>query len=147
MNHRKKIGVVFLLILIILIGRGVYTSLSDGFITKCLDVYGSYLRCADIILFGENPVLNLILFSILFSTIPIFFLREAVYKTWRNFSLVFIPLMLIFIFTSPESSGGLFGTTSLFDRESAAMVGASAYLILSYVIIAIKAWMVRGKSE
>lgn len=147
MDHRKKTGTILLLILIILIGRGIYISLSNDFIIRCIDIYGSYFRCADIILFGENPVLNLILFSILFSTIPLFFLKEAVYKTWRNFSLVFIPLVLIFIFASPESSGGLFGTTSLFDRESAAMVGAAAYLILSYIIIAIKAWRVRGRME
>lgn len=147
MNHRKKTGTVLLLILIILIGRGIYTSLSNDFIIRCIDIYGSYFRCADIILFGENPVPNLILFSILFSTIPLFFLKEEVYKTWRNFSLVFIPLMLIFIFTSPESSGGLFGTTSLFDRESAAMVSTPAYLILSYIIIAVKAWKTRGKVE
>ncbi|MBC8464796.1 MAG: hypothetical protein H8D63_00250 [Parcubacteria group bacterium] len=56
-------------------------------------------------------------------------------------------ISIVFIFTSPESSGGLFGTTSLFDRESAAMVGATAYLILSYIIIAIKVWKTQEKVE
>lgn len=94
-----------------------------------------------------SGILTLLFGSIFISTIPLFFLKEAVYKTWRNFSLVFIPLLLIFIFTSPESSGGLFGTTNLFDRESAAMVGTTTYLILSYIIIAVKAWKTRKKAE
>lgn len=93
-----------------------------------------------------SGIMTLLFGSLFFSTLPLFFLKEAVYKTWRNFSLVFIPLMLVFIFTSPESSGGLFGTTSLFDRESAAMVGTYLYLILSYTIIAVKAWKTRGKA-
>ena len=147
MYYKKRVGIIASLIFIVLIWRWASVLLEENFWTKCIDIHKSQLRCVEGVLFDKDPVLNLILFSILFSTIPLFFLKEAIYKTWRNFSFVFIPLMLIFIFTSPESSGGLFGTTSLFDRESAAMVGTSLYLILSYIIIAIKAWKIRGKVE
>jgi hypothetical protein len=147
MYYKKRIGIVALLIFIVLGWGWINVLLEDGFWSKCMDIHKSQVRCIEGVLSGNEPILSLILFSILFSTIPLFFLKEAVYKTWRNFSLVFIPLMLIFIFTSPEYNSGLFGTTNLFNRESATFVGFWAYLILSYIIIAIKAWRVRGEME
>jgi hypothetical protein len=37
----------------------------------------------------------------------------------------------------------LFGSTSLFTRETAAMNGSLIFLILSYIIIAVQAWRTR----
>ncbi|NTV44778.1 MAG: SoxR reducing system RseC family protein [Candidatus Yonathbacteria bacterium] len=108
-----------------------------------METYKNVWRCVDVSLFGEHPEYSLIIFTLFLSILPLLFLKETVYKAWQRFAFVAIPLLLFFIFTSPETSGGLFGFTSLFTRESAALNGSILFLVLSYIIIAVQAWRTR----
>lgn len=142
MDYRKYISGITLALVLIEAGLWMFTYTQEKMFCDNL------LDCGRILFFGSpQQYFSLPTLVILISTIPLFFLKEAVYKTWRNFSLVFIPLLFVFIFTSPEHNSGLFGTTNLFNRESSAFVGSWSYLILSYIIIAVKAWKTRKKAE
>jgi len=131
--------------------------------TTCLVVSGmllilwKYIDLFGIFLHGKGAVINLevvwtnaILFSVLFfaiflSLLPLFFFKESVYGVWKNFVIVAAPALLVLVFTTPESSGGFFGSTSLFDRGQMAWYGSILFLILSYIIIAVQAWKTRKK--
>jgi len=130
-NYKMKIFSSLAISIVFLILSIFFICVSDSEYVCTKDYYG--LSGPSILFFG----------SLFLSIFPLIFLKESVYKAWAKFAVVAVPLLLLFIFLSPETSGGLFGSTSLFTRETAAMNGSVIFLILSYIIIAIQAWRTR----
>ncbi len=121
MGYKKQILIV-VAITSLLIG-GI--SLSTGFV---LDRYEEEII---------EPI-GIILLSILLSLLPLFFLKESVYLAWRKFAMVALPIVALLIFLSPAKAPGAFITLG-FDREVAAMTFSALFLIISWLIILMKA--------
>ena len=143
MENHKKLMIVESFLFIALIFIGSFGFWNKVVMNDCMATYKSVWRCIDVSLFGGHPEYSLVIFALFLSILPLIFLKESVYKAWAKFAVVAIPLLLLFILSSPETSGGLFGSTSLFTRETAAMNGSLIFLILSYIIIAVQAWRTR----
>jgi CBS domain containing-hemolysin-like protein len=79
--------------------------------------------------------------SIFISTLPLLFLKEKVYKSWRIFALWAIPLSLLWIFLTPiHGSGGILAT----GREYITFLVSGLFLTISYILIAYKTWKWRN---
>ncbi len=110
--------------------KGFQTEYMSG---DCTRVYGSLLGCIDVIIFGSYQFISLLSFSIFFSLIPFYFLKEGVYKTWRKFALVTLPVLVIIVLISPTRSGNdfiSFGNT----QEQLSMLFSVLFLIASWGI-------------
>lgn len=77
------------------------------------------------------------LLSLFISIIPLFFLKEQVYKSWRKFAIFAIPVIAIFIFLSPTRVPGDYITLG-FDREVASMLFSIVFLVISWCIAIVK---------
>ncbi len=86
--------------------------------------------------------------AILLSLIPLIFLKQAVYRAWRKFAVVALPIIILIIAVSPEYSGsGLGGPNLGLTRETAALTFSTIFIIISLVIIIIKSIKSRGKKQ
>lgn len=66
-------------------------------------------------------------------------LRDEVFYTWLKFSAFTIPVILFFIFKSPESAyGGALASTMTVTRAQAALQLSVIYLIISLILITYK---------
>ena len=80
-------------------------------------------------LFGYTSVI------IFITLIPLYFTKEAVYKTWRMFAIVYLPIAIILIaFTKPTGGAAMFA----FDREMATITFSVLFLIVSFELIVSK---------
>jgi len=132
-NYKLKIMIFILIIIILLITAVIFICSPDSEHVCTKDYQG--LSSISIFLLG----------SIFFSTLPLLFLKETIYNIWKSFAVVAFSLLLLLVFITPQSSGGLFGHTSLFIREEIALYGSILFLILSYIIIVVQAWKTRKK--
>lgn len=71
-------------------------------------------------------------FVFLFSLIT-YFLRESVFRAWANFAKWWVPLQILLVLITPESSGGYF--VSLIDKQFVAIILSGVFAILSLIII------------
>ena len=103
----------------------------------------SLISCVRRLIFS-NSYQNVFLlsFSLLITLIPLYFLKEAVYKTWRKFVVVYLPIAIVLIaFTKPTGGAAMFA----FDREMATITFSALFLIVSFFIITIRSFRLRGK--
>jgi len=145
MKHKKQLKIIEGLLFISFIFIGGIRFWNEVFVNDCISIYKNIFRCIDVSLFGEHTEYMLISLSLFFSILPLLFLKETVYNIWKSFAVVAFSLLLLLVFTTPQSSGGLFGHTSLFIREEIALYSSILFLILSYIIIAVQAWKTRKK--
>lgn len=100
---------------------------------------GTYFECLPILVFGAPyQYFFLLLSSLLLSIIPLFFTREHVYRTWRTFAAIAVPLIVILILSTPEHLGGDYVTFGI-SKETVSMLLSAAFLFISWVLIAWKA--------
>lgn len=76
--------------------------------------------------------------SLLFS-LTTYFLKEQVFRAWVNFVKWWVPLQILLVLITPESSGGYF--VSLIDKQFVAIILSGIFTILSLVIIIWKSVM------
>lgn len=89
-----------------------------------------------------EDVLGYISLSVLITLIPLYFTKEAVYKTWRKFTVVYLPIVIFLIaITKPTGGAAMFA----FDREMATITFSVLFLIISFLIIIIKSLKLRKR--
>ena len=133
MNYRKQIiGLLLLLLSCLIIGFFLVFSRESQY---CSSLY----ECGRILIFGA-PYQYFILpiLGYFFSLIPLLFLKQAVYYTWRKFALWALPIIALVIITAPVYPQGNFFTFG-YDREVVAMYSSALFLIISYLLILTKA--------
>ena len=137
MTYKKQLKLisVFSLILLAYIGcSGYVIEFVHG---NCMEVHRSMFRCVDIIFFEEYQAQAMILVSVLLSLIPLFFLKEYVYKICRKFALIAIPAMAVLILLAPAHAQGDYISLG-FDREIASMLFSVLFVLASWGIATIK---------
>ena len=99
--------------------------------------------------FGNGVVGPTLFFClcILVSLLPLLFLKEAVYKSWRNFAMIYIPIAIVLIMASPEYSDGFLGGgwSMTPAREETTMWLSGLFLFISLILITYKSLKLRGK--
>ena len=116
------------------------------FLFVLFGIYMDFIREEYIRIFKESIENVLVLFSltILSSLIPLYFLKEAVYKTWGKFALVYLPLAILWIATSDPFGGR--GYVGILDsREQVTFFVSGLFLVISFIIIITKSLKLRGK--
>ncbi len=100
---------------------------------------------------SENEILEdlvgYISLSILITLIPLYFTKEAVYKAWRKFAVIYLPIAIILIAIGDTSGGGggLGGPSMDMDREIATFFFSGLFLFISFILITYKFLKLRGK--
>ncbi len=148
-RHKKQIFFTSISSLAILLVTGAWGASRTWESCMSYELYqgNKVLRCLEVSLFSEpQQYISLLVISLLLSLIPLFFLKKGVYRAWRMFAVIFIPLAALFIFAMPESSGsGWAFPNNLITREIASAFSAGAFLSISLLIIIIKSWRLKGK--
>ncbi len=135
MSYRKKITVIFIIFLVII---GIALIITE------LDVihYNQFGYQANDIrdIFGQG--MGLLSLSALPTLFLLLFTKEAVYKSWILFSLIFLPISITLIAITPEHCGSLF---CLFTRENITFSLSGLFLFISLIIIIVQSIQTRGK--
>jgi len=100
-------------------------------------------ECSDDASFVQAPVMFSVIFF--FLSLVLLFLREEIFKTWKTFAIWWIPLSVLFIFSTPSSGGGSIGIGGSIDREIVTWWFAGLFLIISLVLIIYKSIKLKGK--
>jgi hypothetical protein len=141
MNYKKQI--ILSLVVIIAFSAGLaIPGIRDLFFSgECARHYGEHFgRCLEVAMFpDEYQSLSLFLVILAIFHIILYFLKSHVYRSWRTFALVYLPIVGIILFIAPTSAGN-FG----FDRESLTFFFSGVFAIVSAILMIVKS--VRGKS-
>ena len=147
MNYKKQVKISLLISVFITVIAFVITSFPTE-IGFCRNIYANsgYLM-------GSNCLVGMNIFSILFffssttffSLIPLYFLKEGVYLSWKKFALWYIPIVAIILLISPQSGGGGFNPGYGFDQESLTFFFSGLFAVISLILITYKSIKLRGK--
>lgn len=109
-------------------------------LTPSCSGYRGYLDSLD-----DNIGVPLILFSItsVIILLTLLFLREQIFYAWSKFSIIFLPLAIIFVAVAPEYRDVFF----TLDKEAYTLSLATIFLVVSLLIIAIKSFKLRGEGK
>ena len=91
-----------------------------------------------------TPIFFLFLPLFILSLIT-YWMREEVFRAWLRFAYWWIPLTMVLVLMTRDSSGG-FGIPSIVTRESVSMIFSALFLIISLILIAYKSFAIRKKS-
>jgi hypothetical protein len=132
MNYKKQI-----LLKIIITGLGLIASIvflcNPGSGSIC---YGRY---------GENFPSVFLLLALLFPIFTAFyFLKEAVYLSWRKFAVWYLPIVAILILLAGGGGNG-FNPGYGMDSESLTFFFSGLFAIISFILIVYKSIKLRGK--
>jgi hypothetical protein len=90
-----------------------------------------------------DQALGLVSFSLLLSILPLFFLKEPVYHAWFKFAAVALPVIALLIWITPATQSSGYALTFGPDRELVSWILAPLFLVVSYLLILIKAFRIR----
>lgn len=84
----------------------------------------------------KNIFLALFIFpvSFLFSLIT-YFLSESVFRAWVNFAKWWVPLQILLVALTPETSGGYF--VVILDKQFAAIILSGLFAVISLLTVLI----------
>jgi len=91
-----------------------------------------------------NP-LGFLSLSLLATSVVLFFVREQVFYTWRNFAFWWVPFSLLLTVLVGNGERGSFGLGSLIDSEFVAMFMAVLFFLISVVLVIYKSYSLRSK--
>ena len=91
-----------------------------------------------------QPLFFLSLVTFIF-LLPLYFLKEGVYLSWRKFALWYLPIVTFALIISPASEGnGLMSVGVGGDRESLTFFFSGLFAIISLILIIYKSIKLRG---
>lgn len=97
MSHRKKIGLLLVLSVIIF---------TAGYIILFPEKFGSYSSPLSEVSLGKPLVWGMP--SIIFVLFILLFFSQKIFRTWSKFALFFVPLSVLWIGLTPFYCGGFF---------------------------------------
>ncbi|MEK7535845.1 MAG: hypothetical protein AAB590_02435 [Patescibacteria group bacterium] len=135
MSYKKKILSVFVLVLVLIaVGYAMIypeaVGLCENSDRVCIGSYPTFSV-------GEPLAYSMTILAIIL--LLFFFLSEHTFTAWKKFAIWAIPLGAILIALTPVSNYGAGGIgIPSFDREIVTWVVSLAFLLVSFIIIAIK---------
>lgn len=149
MNYKKQIRVLLVVFFLIPALSFVVTSYPTEFglckrvYESAEDLWGSRICIINMQFFQPLFFLSAVFFIFL---IPLYFLKEAIYLSWRKFALWYLPIVGIILMLSSLNSGGNgFNPGYGFDTESLTFFFSGLFALISLLIIAVKSYKLRGK--
>jgi lysylphosphatidylglycerol synthetase-like protein (DUF2156 family) len=135
----KKLIIISLIILLITIAINFSTRLSYcGKSTDCLfNLSVILLKYNQFILLPSAMALLFLLFFLMIDC-------KFIYEAWRNFSVIFLPIVVLISFFMPTNCTGMF---CMLTQQSASYSMTLLFLLTSLFIIIIKSIQLRGKPE
>ena len=147
MGYKKQVKILFV-ILITTFTIVAYLGFVQEFIhEECLKYHKTILRCIDVSLFSDYQPHSFIVLSTLITLIPLYFTKEAVYKAWRKFAVIYLPIAIFLIIIGDTSGGGggLGGPSMDMDREMATFFFSGLFIFISFILIIYKSLKLRGE--
>jgi hypothetical protein len=143
MNYKKQIlfleGIFFSLIGLLFV-IDYYSR--DGALCDYDVISGvKYLHC---VLLPFTQLIVLFSFVAFVFLIPLYFLKEAVYLSWRKFALWYLPIVAVLILSAGGSGSG-FNPGYGMDTESLTFFFSGLFAIISLILIVYKSIKLRGK--
>jgi len=62
----------------------------------------------------------------------VYFMRDIIFRVWRNFTFFWLPITIIVVFMTPETTGNMLFN---FDKQFVSIVLSGLYAILSVFLI------------
>lgn len=106
-----------------------------------IEFYVGYISKVRVFEETVETFLELYSIVILISLFLLFLLRIEVYKSWRKFALIYLPLAVLAIHAAPESGDMLFDIS----KETVTIFFAGLFLLISLILIIVKSLTLRGK--
>ena len=141
MGYKKQImvaGIIAVSTATIMLGLAFYWE------TLCLE-NNIFKGCYQ---FGNNVMNPILLLSagITVSLFLLYFLKEGVYKAWRKFAVIYLPIAIFLIAISPTHSSNFLGGPSVgYDREGTTIALSIIFLLISLILIIYKSIKLRKK--
>lgn len=88
----------------------------------------------------RDPIMMLTI-ALLFLAILVQFFRQEIFVAWRNFAIAWVPLTLLLIFITNDSTGPL----PVPDKETISMACSVLFILVSLSILVYKFYRFRGK--
>jgi hypothetical protein len=144
MNYKKNILLFESILLALIFGLVTIDVLTRKGLCDYDIITGlKYFRCV------AEPFLQIISLFVVLAFIfllPLYFLKEAVYLSWRKFALWYFPIVALILLFSPTSEGnGLMSVGVGGDRESLTFFFSGLFAFISLVLIIYKSIKLRGK--
>jgi hypothetical protein len=79
--------------------------------------------------------------SLLLATPPLYFVRTEAFLTWKKFTVISFPSLFIFIWHFSQTASN----SSFVSDDIYIYILAPLFVIISYIIIGVKSWKLRGK--
>lgn len=101
------------------------------------------LACIE--MFSESLAQPLFLgsMSLVVTSFILLFLKPEIFKTWSKFAIFAIPILAVFIITTPVQCSAALGMC--LDKELASWFSSILFLIISLIIIIYKSIKLRGQ--
>ncbi len=91
-------------------------------------------------LFDAEPVAAIlipILLSVILVFIPLYFLREEAYRSWRFFAVRYAGAAAIVVLITPSYGGGGWGYSIPIDKLGVTMFLSAVFVIISYFLMVV----------
>jgi len=147
MNYKKQNGVLLLISGIIPVISFLVTEYPNQ-IGLCKIVYGvsgEIQGRSCLFELGFLQPLFFLSFVAFIFLIPLYFLKEAVYLSWRKFAVWYLPIVAILILLAGSSGGNGFNPGYGMDSESLTFFFSGLFAIISFILIIYKSIKLRGK--
>jgi len=143
MNYKKQIRLVLFCIFFLLILLSVHGMQYFFLEGECVSGFGGHVgECLlSAILPGSVSLFSLVTFVLL---IPLYFLKETVYLSWRKFALWYLPIAAFLILSAGGGSNG-FNPGYGMDSESLTFFFSGLFAVISPVLIIYKSIKLRWK--
>ncbi|GEM_PF-1362604 len=129
-----KISLIITALIVLMIGYVIAHPLS---LSLCSNIYqtSNYIGCSD----GTIKSIGSPLFIFMSWILPIIIfaalLRENIFRPWIRLSLWFVPLLILYIFTTPVNFTGIGLDLFPFYRDDAARLAAEIFSVASLVVM------------
>jgi len=80
--------------------------------------------------------------AFLFSSFFLFFVSDHIFRAWRNFAFVWIPISIIWITATPETTGML----QVINKESVGIISSGLFVLIGLVVVFFS-WLGNGHKK
>ncbi len=119
------------------LGYVLASPLEFGF---CKETYtfGDRIGCLDKVVPMLGEIIILLTIPTFLLSLITYWMHEKVFRAWLRFAYWWIPLTIVLVLMTHDSSGG-FGISDIVTREAVSMIFSALFLLISLVLIIWKA--------
>jgi len=142
MGYKKQVRLLLILTFVLTVGIFAVFYFEKESLSILSELFGKRIYYSDIAPAGES--IFFLSATLLLSLIPLYFLKEGIYKAWRKFAVIYLPIAILWIAASDPYGGG--GYVGMLDsREQVTFFVSGLFLLISLILIIYKSIKLRKK--